>query len=963
MADTVIQATGHDYGTPAYTWSEDNTTVIATAICNNNPGHIVAEEATATFVDTLAPTCEKAGIRTYTAAFTKEQFSTQTKEVEIPATGHEYGTPAYEWAADNSTVTATAVCGHDPSHVLNETVNTTGATTPATCEDPGVTVYTATFTNEQFTTQTRYVEIPATGHNYGESAYTWTADNTSVTATAVCKNDPSHILTETVATTADTVSATCENSGKITYTAAFENSLFEVQTRVVDTPPLGHLYGEPEYKWADDHSTCTAAMTCKNDSTHVITEDAAVTSETTVQATCETAGEKTYTATFTNSKFETQTAKETIPALGHDLKPTAAVEPTCTEAGNSAYWTCSVCGKYFSDSEGTVEIAENSWVIPAKGHQLVKTEANPATCTEPGNREYWTCSICGEHFSDAEAATAIAVDSWIIPAAGHIWNDGTVTTAPTCTAEGEILYTCTVCGATRTEALAKLPHAIREVAAKDPTCTLEGNSTYYVCDACGQYFSDAEGTTTIAEGSWIIPANGHTWGEWTVVEAPACENEGSEQRVCSVCGTTETRNVDPTGHTWAEEFTVDQEPDCTTDGSKSRHCLNCDQKTDVTTISALGHDWDTEHVLFTWSEGLTEAEATFVCKRDNTHVETLKAAVTSETAGGIITYTATVVFEGATYTDQKTADAHEVLRIFGKNRYETCIKIADCYIERNKVDKLPAVVLATGGDFPDALTGAYLANLNKAPIMLIDKSSYGVITAYIKNHLAPTGTVYVLGGTGAVDDSWITDLNGYDVKRMDGKNRFETNLSILRESGIKGGDIFVCTGTNYADSLSASAVDMPILIVGGSLTENQKTYLAGGSWNFHLVGGPSVVSEDVENQLKAYGTISERVYGSDRYATSKAIAERFTGETHEAILAYGANFPDGLCGGPLAYTTGAPILLSGSTPATNASGIAYLTGKDISSGAVLGGPALIDDETVRTTFSMRESDEIRIYEE
>ena len=461
----------------------------------------------------------------------------------------------------------------------------------------------------------------------------------------------------------------------------------------------------------------------------------------------------------------------------------------------------------------------------------------------------------------------------------------------------------------------------------------------------------------------MIPANGHTWGEWVVITAPDCVNQGSEQRTCTVCGATESQNLDPNGHTWDEEFTVDQEPTCTTDGSKSKHCQFCDQRTEVTVIPALGHDWDTENVVFTWSDDLSEAEATFTCKRDHTHVETLKAAVTTETAAGIITYTATVVFEDATYTDTKTADAHEVIRIFGQNRYETCIKIADYYLERNKVDKLPAVVLATGKDFPDALTGAYLANVNHAPIMLIDSTSQTVITTYIKNHLASNGTVYVLGGTGAVDDSWIADLSGYNVKRMDGLNRFETNLSILKESGVKGGDIFVCTGLNYADSLSASGIDMPILIVGASLREDQKAYLAGGTWNFHLVGGDTVVTTDVENQLKAYGTIADRTYGSDRFATSKAMAEKFVGETHEAVLAYGANFPDGLCGGPLAYTMGSPIILSGSTPAQNTSGIAYTTGKNISSGLVLGGPALIDDQTVRTTFSMRESDQIKIYEE
>ena len=900
LEDTVIPAAGHKW----------------------NEGEITTE-----------PTCTETGVKTFTCTVCGE---TRTETV--------------------------AALGHDPTKTEAKAATCTEAGNSAywTCDRCG-----QHFSDEECTTAIAVDSwiIPAMGHDYGEPTYAWADDKSTVTATAVCKNDHTHVVTETVNTTKDVVPATCEQAGSTTYTAEFENDMFETQKLVLDTPAIGHLYGEPTYTWSDDKTSCVAQAICKNDATHVLTETATATSDVTTEPTCETAGERTYTAAFENSKFETQTIKEVIPANGHTLVATAAVAPTCTETGNSAYWTCSVCGKHFSDAEGTTEIAADSWILPAKGHTLVATAAVAPSCTEAGNSAYWTCSVCGKHFSDAEGTTEIAADSWIIPAAGHIWDNGQVVTPATCTAEGQMLYTCTVCGTTRTEVIAKLPHTIREVAAVAPTCTLPGNSTYYVCDSCGHFFSDAEGTTEIAQDSWVIPANGHTWGEWVVITAPDCVNQGSEQRTCTVCGATESQNLDPNGHTWEEEFTVDQEPTCTTDGSKSRHCHYCDQKTDVTVIPALGHDWDTENVVFTWSDDLSEAEATFTCKRDHTHVETLKAAVTTETAAGIITYTATVVFEDATYTDTKTADAHEVIRIFGQNRYETCIKIADYYLERNKVDKLPAVVLATGKDFPDALTGAYLANVNHAPIMLIDSTSQTVITTYIKNHLASNGTVYVLGGTGAVDDSWIADLSGYNVKRMDGLNRFETNLSILKESGVKGGDIFVCTGLNYADSLSASGIDMPILIVGASLREDQKAYLAGGTWNFHLVGGDTVVTTDVENQLKAYGTIADRTYGSDRFATSKAMAEKFVGETHEAVLAYGANFPDGLCGGPLAYTMGSPIILSGSTPAQNTSGIAYTTGKNISSGLVLGGPALIDDQTVRTTFSMRESDQIKIYEE
>ena len=64
----------------------------------------------------------------------------------------------------------------------------------------------------------------------------------------------------------------------------------------------------------------------------------------------------------------------------HEMTYYAAESATCTEAGNSAYWYCPDCGKYFSDAEGNAEIEENSWVIPATEHaDMVSHEAEPAT--------------------------------------------------------------------------------------------------------------------------------------------------------------------------------------------------------------------------------------------------------------------------------------------------------------------------------------------------------------------------------------------------------------------------------------------------------------------------------------------------------------------------------------------------------------------------------------------------------
>ena len=148
-----------------------------------------------------------------------------------------------------------------------------------------------------------------------------------------------------------------------------------------------------------------------------------------------------------NGKNEIEKDSWVIEATGHSLTKTEAKEPTCTEDGNSEYWTCSVCGKFFSDENGENEIAKDSWVIEAKGHSLTKTEAKDPTCTEDGNSEYWTCSVCGKFFSDEDGTTEIEKDSWIIEAKGHSFGDWTVTKKPTCTEAGKQMRVCTVCGA------------------------------------------------------------------------------------------------------------------------------------------------------------------------------------------------------------------------------------------------------------------------------------------------------------------------------------------------------------------------------------------------------------------------------------------------------------------------------------------------------------------------------------
>lgn len=154
------------------------------------------------------------------------------------------------------------------------------------------------------------------------------------------------------------------------------------------------------------------------------------------------------TATCT-AKAVCETCDQPYGELGaHKLTKTDAKAATCTEAGNEAYWTCSGCGKYFSDENGTNEIEKDSWVLKTLGHDRTKTDAKEATCTEDGNNEYYTCSRCGGVFKDEAGTQATTVVAETLKKLGHDWSnkDGICAVCHTkCDRVHKPGTTCSVC--------------------------------------------------------------------------------------------------------------------------------------------------------------------------------------------------------------------------------------------------------------------------------------------------------------------------------------------------------------------------------------------------------------------------------------------------------------------------------------------------------------------------------------
>ena len=115
-----------------------------------------------------------------------------------------------------------------------------------------------------------------------------------------------------------------------------------------------------------------------------------------------------------------------VSYTSHTLTKTEAKAATCTEDGNKEYWTCEHCGKYFLSDDTNPETAKaielSETVIPAS-HKLTKVDAKDATCTESGNKEYWTCEHCGKYFlsddTNSETAKAVELSETVIPALKH----------------------------------------------------------------------------------------------------------------------------------------------------------------------------------------------------------------------------------------------------------------------------------------------------------------------------------------------------------------------------------------------------------------------------------------------------------------------------------------------------------------------------------------------------------------
>lgn len=258
-------------------------------------------------------------------------------------------------------------------------------------------------------------------------------------------------------------------------------------------------------------------------------------------------------------------------------------------------------------------------------------------------------------------------------------------------------------------------------------------------------------------------------------------------------------------------------------------------------------------------------------------------------------------------------------KLSGANRYITAVEISKSLYPNGfpEEKQQKVVILATGEDFADSLSGGPLSTVYAdAPILLTRSKAF---TEATKNEIIRLNTdkVIILGGNAAVDKSIEDQINKLEIEteRISGATRFETNQLTLDKLGDVNG-IFIASGTNFADAMAAAPIaaanNWGIIFTPREDISADILQVLNGK-RVVILGGTAVISEQVENKIKNYQDTKsvERLAGSDRYNTLALLLDTFKNElkSTQLIVTTGTNFPDALASASLAIHSKAPLIL------------------------------------------------------
>ena len=225
----------------------------------------------------------------------------------------------------------------------------------------------------------------------------------------------------------------------------------------------------------------------------------------------------------------------------------------------------------------------------------------------------------------------------------HTYGSAVITKQPTCTSEGTKTKTCTQCGATVTETIAKLSHSYTTTVVA-PTCTTNGY-TLHKCSVCGTSYKDS-----------TTKATGHSYGNSVVTKQPTCTSEGTAIKTCTKCNATVTEKLPAKGHTAVTD--KGYPATCTTAGkTDGSHCSVCNTVIKVqTVINATGHKssgWIVDKTASIGVKGSKHKECT-VCKKVLETAEIPALSRISISKASVTLSTSTYAYDGKTKTPSVT---------------------------------------------------------------------------------------------------------------------------------------------------------------------------------------------------------------------------------------------------------------------------------------------------------------------
>ncbi|MBR0509872.1 MAG: InlB B-repeat-containing protein, partial [Clostridia bacterium] len=393
-----------------------------------------AHAHTYTFVPQKDPQCETVGVKAHYVCeecgtlFDEEYNKTSLFELAIPATNHP--NKAFTQAA-----AATCVAEGNVAYW--------------SCPDCGKLA-----TDEAFTNVVEDVTTPVdleNGHRWAAITYSWSDDNSTVTATRACLLNAEHNVTETAETVYEIdVPAGQYTEGKGRYTATFTNPLFEEVSKTVAILSLYPDWYAPTYEWSEDHASCTATRVNKTDPSVTETETVDSVYGVVTPAACGAAGEAAYTATFENPVFAAQTHSVILEALTHSYSA-----PVYTWSDDhktvTASMTCSNCGDVVTETVTAAETVITPATVEAEGEStFTAVFTNPAfetqTVTVPTEKldPAWgeTTYVWNEDHTEC-TATRVSTTDPTVSETETATATYEVTLSPTCHSKGLGVYTVT----------------------------------------------------------------------------------------------------------------------------------------------------------------------------------------------------------------------------------------------------------------------------------------------------------------------------------------------------------------------------------------------------------------------------------------------------------------------------------------------------------------------------------------